>query len=262
MLTASRPEAQKRLSWTPATVSGRPALIAAVLAMSAPWSPIGVTQPSTTSSIRLGSRLLVAREQLVHQADDEVDRLGRVQRPVALALAARGPDPVEHQCFTSLPSSSPLVCVKAYQPTEETFVRERKFVSRIAEAMATSAPQPGRTQRHDARGAARRRDRLPRRGGLRRTTTSRVAERAGLSRGAHLHHFQTRTALVAAAMERLARRRLGELARRRARRSPTGPARTRARPRPAVGALRQPAVPGRARPVDATRAPTPTCAST
>src|SRR4051794_16227933 len=55
MLTASRPDAQKRLSWTPATVCGSPALIAAVLAMSAPWSPIGVTQPSTTSSMRLGS---------------------------------------------------------------------------------------------------------------------------------------------------------------------------------------------------------------
>ena len=39
------------------------------------------------------------------------------------------------------------------------------------------------------------------------TTTSRVAERAGVSRGAHLHHFQTRGALVAAAMERLAQRR-------------------------------------------------------
>ena len=39
------------------------------------------------------------------------------------------------------------------------------------------------------------------------TTTSRVCERAGLSRGAHLHHFQTRQALVAAAMEHLAERR-------------------------------------------------------
>jgi AcrR family transcriptional regulator len=39
------------------------------------------------------------------------------------------------------------------------------------------------------------------------TTTSRVAARAGVSRGAHLHHFQTRGALVAAAMERLAERR-------------------------------------------------------
>ena len=42
-------------------------------------------------------------------------------------------------------------------------------------------------------------------------TTSRVSERAGLSRGAHLHHFQTRNALVAAAVEQLARRWLGEL---------------------------------------------------
>ena len=43
--------------------------------------------------------------------------------------------------------------------------------------------------------------------GYESTTTSRVAERAGVSRGAHLHHFQTRGALVAAAMERLAERR-------------------------------------------------------
>ncbi len=43
------------------------------------------------------------------------------------------------------------------------------------------------------------------------TTTSRVAERAGVSRGAHLHHFQTRQALMAAAMERLAERRGREL---------------------------------------------------
>ena len=39
------------------------------------------------------------------------------------------------------------------------------------------------------------------------TTTSLVCERAGLSRGAHLHHFQTRQALLAAAMEHLAERR-------------------------------------------------------
>jgi AcrR family transcriptional regulator len=39
--------------------------------------------------------------------------------------------------------------------------------------------------------------------GYANTTTARVAERAGVSRGAHLHHFQTRSALVAAAVERL-----------------------------------------------------------
>jgi AcrR family transcriptional regulator len=47
--------------------------------------------------------------------------------------------------------------------------------------------------------------------GYANTTTSRVAERAGVSRGAHLHHFQTRQALMAAAMERLAERRGAEL---------------------------------------------------
>lgn len=47
--------------------------------------------------------------------------------------------------------------------------------------------------------------------GYANTTTARVAERAGVSRGAHLHHFQTRAALVAAAVERLARRRNDQL---------------------------------------------------
>src|SRR5262245_1160816 len=42
------------------------------------------------------------------------------------------------------------------------------------------------------------------------TTTARVAERAGVSRGAHLHHFQTRQALLTAAVEQLARRRTEE----------------------------------------------------
>jgi AcrR family transcriptional regulator len=49
--------------------------------------------------------------------------------------------------------------------------------------------------------------------GYANTTTSRVAERAGVSRGAHLHHFQTRQALVAAAMEHLAERRGEQLLR-------------------------------------------------
>lgn len=47
--------------------------------------------------------------------------------------------------------------------------------------------------------------------GYAKLTTSRVAERAGVSRGAHLHHFQTRDALVVAAMEHLAERRREEL---------------------------------------------------
>src|SRR5271157_5164350 len=56
------------------------------------------------------------------------------------------------------------------------------------------------------------------------TTTTRVAERAGLSRGAHLHHFQTRQALLAAAMEHLAERR-GEQLLAAARKLPEGPER-------------------------------------
>jgi AcrR family transcriptional regulator len=39
------------------------------------------------------------------------------------------------------------------------------------------------------------------------TTTGRVSERAGLSRGAHQHHFGTRAELLAAALEELALRR-------------------------------------------------------
>src|SRR5690242_9436822 len=49
--------------------------------------------------------------------------------------------------------------------------------------------------------------------GYANTTTTRVSERAGLSRGAHLHHFQTRATLMATAVERLAQRRTDELMR-------------------------------------------------
>lgn len=45
------------------------------------------------------------------------------------------------------------------------------------------------------------------------TTTGAVSERAGVSRGAHLHHFGTRAALVAAALAELARRREEEFQR-------------------------------------------------
>jgi AcrR family transcriptional regulator len=43
------------------------------------------------------------------------------------------------------------------------------------------------------------------------TTTGRVCDRAGVSRGAHQHHFGRRPALVAAALEELAMRRLDEI---------------------------------------------------
>ncbi len=57
-LTASRPDAQKRLICTPGTSLPKPAFSAAARAMSPPASPTGSTQPSTTSSIRIGARWL------------------------------------------------------------------------------------------------------------------------------------------------------------------------------------------------------------
>ena len=43
------------------------------------------------------------------------------------------------------------------------------------------------------------------------TTTTRVVERAGVSRGAQVHHFPTKAELVAEAVRRLAERRLAEI---------------------------------------------------
>jgi AcrR family transcriptional regulator len=54
------------------------------------------------------------------------------------------------------------------------------------------------------------------------TTTTVVAARAGVSRGAQLHHYPTKSALVIAAAEHLARRRTAEL-RAEAGALPTGP---------------------------------------
>lgn len=64
------------------------------------------------------------------------------------------------------------------------------------------------------------------------TTTAAVAERAGLSRGAQLHHFGTRQRLIAAAVQHLADRRLDQV-QERARRW----ADDEARPRRALGLL-------------------------
>jgi AcrR family transcriptional regulator len=59
------------------------------------------------------------------------------------------------------------------------------------------------------------------------TTTTVVAERAGVSRGAQLHHFPTRGALVVGAVEHLGRARKEEI-RAGAAALPPGPGRTRA----------------------------------
>jgi AcrR family transcriptional regulator len=58
------------------------------------------------------------------------------------------------------------------------------------------------------------------------TTTTLVSERAGVSRGAQLHHFPTKNDLVLAAVEHLTEMRGAELAKA-ARRLPDGPQRTR-----------------------------------
>jgi AcrR family transcriptional regulator len=50
-------------------------------------------------------------------------------------------------------------------------------------------------------------------GGMRALSTPAVCERAGVSRGAQLHHFPTRSSLVVAAVEHLVQRRLAELRR-------------------------------------------------
>lgn len=57
------------------------------------------------------------------------------------------------------------------------------------------------------------------------TTTTAVARRAGVSRGAQLHHYPTRAELVIAAVQHLGAARFTE-ARERAARLPAGPART------------------------------------
>ena len=56
MLTASKPEAQKRLICTPETRKSQPALSKAVLGKTEPCSPTGDTQPITTSSTSAGSK--------------------------------------------------------------------------------------------------------------------------------------------------------------------------------------------------------------
>jgi AcrR family transcriptional regulator len=48
--------------------------------------------------------------------------------------------------------------------------------------------------------------------GYENATTTEISERAGLSRGAHLHHFQTRATLIAAAVDDLVRRVAQEMA--------------------------------------------------
>jgi AcrR family transcriptional regulator len=104
---------------------------------------------------------------------------------------------------------------RAANATTETFVHERKFMRTME---GVSAPTESRPRRNQAQRSAATREALLDatiaslvEDGYANTTTARVSERAGLSRGAHLHHFQTRSALLAAAVGRLAVRRRDEL---------------------------------------------------
>src|SRR5918912_371373 len=213
MFTASRPDAQKRLSWTPATVSGSPALMAAVLAMSAPWSPTGDTHPRTTSSTVLGSsrslRISISCISPTTRSTGLVvcsDPL-LLPLPRGVRMASKTRASVAAMCVQSL-----LVWDRARETSANTFSHERKYPGR---RMTTTGSRPRRSQAE--RSATTREALLDAtvrclvEEGYASTTTARVAERAGVSRGAHLHHFQTRNALVAAAIQHLARRRGEEL---------------------------------------------------
>lgn len=81
--------------------------------------------------------------------------------------------------------------------------------------MTAAAPAPGRTQEERSRST---RSRVLAATvdclvdlGWSGTTTTVVAERAGVSRGAQLHQYRTKSDLVVAAVEHLADRRAGEL---------------------------------------------------
>ncbi|MEA2303630.1 MAG: hypothetical protein QOH43_910 [Solirubrobacteraceae bacterium] len=100
----------------------------------------------------------------------------------------------------------------------ETFIRERKFSISATMPAPMASVSDNRPRRNQAQRSAATRVALLDAAleclvedGYANTTTSRVAERAGLSRGAHLHHFQTRDALLAAAADHLTRRRSEEL---------------------------------------------------
>ena len=90
MLQASSPLAQNRLICTPGTRTSKSALSTAARAMSAPSSPTGSTQPSTTSSICVLPILLraaIARQHLGGQ----FQRRHAMQRAVFLAAPSGRP---------------------------------------------------------------------------------------------------------------------------------------------------------------------------
>ena len=98
-LTASRPDAQKRFSCTPGTGVREPRLDRRGLGDVATLIADRRDDAEDDVIDLLGIKLGVAAQDLVHQADDEIDRLGRVQRAVRLPPAARRADRVEDKRF-------------------------------------------------------------------------------------------------------------------------------------------------------------------
>ena len=117
--TASRPEAQKRLIWTPGVSLPQPALSTAARAMSPPASPTGSTQPSTTSSTRSVSRSL--RSRTAFSAVTARSTGGHlVQRAVRLAAPARGADVVvDEGVGHSRTSLQPVILGRAQRRAED-----------------------------------------------------------------------------------------------------------------------------------------------
>ena len=95
-LTASSPEAQKRLICTPGTESPKPAASAPMRAMSPPASPTASTQPSTTSSISSCVEMVAILDR-AQRGRGELQRRRGVQRAVRLAASARRADGVVDQ---------------------------------------------------------------------------------------------------------------------------------------------------------------------
>ena len=96
--TASRPEAQKRLIWTPGTDSPSPAFSAAKRAMSEPASPTGSTTPRMTSSTT-SSLEIVALLQRLQRRGRQRQRGHLMQRAIGLAAAARRANVIVDICL-------------------------------------------------------------------------------------------------------------------------------------------------------------------
>ena len=98
-LTASRPEAQKRLSCTPATCRGSPRRSRRCVAMSPPWSPTGETQPEDDVVDPAGFRSGLRVRSSSSRPTTRDDRLHECSDPVALPSPARGADGVVDVCL-------------------------------------------------------------------------------------------------------------------------------------------------------------------